>query len=433
MYFSNFLKDQVFIIKEKGIKILIYKITKLFVLLPVLLIALTLYIFILSLSPILRVRFLSLSFERIGRIYPLAWYLKLKNAGEFQHLKCLDLSFIKNKSNHNKVWLKLWKREIKILPFSILWKQVLFINTFFKNRFKHEILDYNSGLHDQISAKKNPHIIKSIKEDSFKKIILDNRKLINLDKKEIEDGKKYLTNIGISENRFICFHARDSAYLSQYDSSFNWSYHNFRDCDIETYSIAIKNLTNKSLFCLRMGSKVLNKISYANSKIIDYANSKEQSDLLDIYLASKCYFAIYSDAGLAAIPEMFGKPIVFVNWPALNFPTYNHNSLLIPKKIYSKKDKQLLPFKDSLQLQFNSKTWEKDLKDLDLVLLDNTAEEISEVSLEMESKLKNNHNLSKEDEILQEKFWNLINHKFIKSPSFRIGSEFLRKNKNLLN
>ena len=130
---------------------------------------------------------------------------------------------------------------------------------------------------------------------------------------------------------------------------------------------------------------------------------------------------------------MFGKPIVFVNWPALNFPTYNHNSLLIPKKIYSKKDKQLLPFKDSLQLQFNSGTWEKDLKDLDLVLLDNTAEEISEVSLEMESKLKNNHNLSKEDEILQEKFWNLINHKFMKSPSFRIGSEFLRKNKNLLN
>ena len=70
MYFSNFLKDQVFIIKEKGIKILIYKITKLFVLLPVVLVALTLYIFILSLSPILRVRFLSLSFERIGRIYP---------------------------------------------------------------------------------------------------------------------------------------------------------------------------------------------------------------------------------------------------------------------------------------------------------------------------------------------------------------------------
>ena len=80
MYFSNFLKDQVFIIKEKGIKILIYKITKLFVLLPVLLIALRLYIFILSISPILRVRFLSLRFDRIGAIYPLAWYLKLKGS-----------------------------------------------------------------------------------------------------------------------------------------------------------------------------------------------------------------------------------------------------------------------------------------------------------------------------------------------------------------
>ena len=80
MYFNNLLKDQVFNIKDKGIKLLIYKITKLFFLLPVFLTALILYIFILSISPILRVRFLSLSFERIGRIYPLAWYLKLKES-----------------------------------------------------------------------------------------------------------------------------------------------------------------------------------------------------------------------------------------------------------------------------------------------------------------------------------------------------------------
>ena len=432
MSFSNFLEDQVINIKKKGVKLLIYKIIKLFALLPILLVAFIFYIFILFISPILTVRFLSLSFTRIGAIYPLAWYLKLKKAGEFQHLKCLDFFFINNKFKHNKMWLKLWKREVTILPFSILWKQILFINTLFKNRHKHEILDYNSGLHDQISAKKYPNIIKSIKEDSFKKISLDNKKLLRFNEKEIDTGEKYLSNVGIKNNQFICFHARDSAYLAQYDSSFNWSYHNFRDCNIETYSMAVNNLTNKNLFCLRMGSKVLNKLSYSNSKIIDYANSKEQSDLLDIYLASKCYFAIYSDAGLAVIPEMFGKPIVFVNWPALNFPTYNHNSLLIPKKIYSTKNKQLLPFRESLQLKFN-KTWEKDLKDLDLALLDNTPEEISEVSLEMESKLNNSHKLNKEDEILQEKFWNLINHKFIKSPSFRIGSDFLRKNKNLLN
>ena len=38
-----------------------------------------------------------------------------------------------------------------------------------------------------------------------------------------------------------------------------------------------------------------------------------------------------------------------------------------------------------------------------------------------------------EEEDLQNKFWSLFKFKFLKSPTFRIGSKFLRQNQSLLN
>ena len=43
------------------------------------------------------------------------------------------------------------------------------------------------------------------------------------------------------------------------------------------------------------------------------------------------------ESGISVIPEVFNRPIVYVNWPALNFSCFNSDSLVIPKSFFQKK------------------------------------------------------------------------------------------------
>ena len=43
-------------------------------------------------------------------------------------------------------------------------------------------------------------------------------------------------------------------------------------------------MSAKNFVCFGMGAAVKEKLKCSNSKIIDYANSGDRSDLLDIYL-----------------------------------------------------------------------------------------------------------------------------------------------------
>ena len=66
-------------------------------------------------------------------------------------------------------------------------------------------------------------------------------------------------------------------------------------------------------------------------------------------------------------------------------------------------------------------------------LIDNTSEEILQITQEMESRLDGTWKKDEEDEILQKKFWQHFKssdlHGVIRS---RIGAHFLRANKDLI-
>ena len=93
----------------------------------------------------------------------------------------------------------------------------------------------------------------------------------------------------------------------------------------------MKKISEKNLYCFRMGSAVINKLEHINPRIIDYANSEDQSDFLDVYLGSRCFFSVYSDSGISLIPVVFNRPIAFVNWCIITHLENCRNSLFIPK------------------------------------------------------------------------------------------------------
>jgi hypothetical protein len=67
-------------------------------------------------------------------------------------------------------------------------------------------------------------------------------------------------------------------------------------------------------------------------------------------------------------------------------------------------------------------------------LVENSPEEILDVVIEMDERLKGTWENSEEDEELQRRFWNIFKvNDLSKVIRARIGTKFLRQNKELLN
>ena len=377
------------------------------------------------------VRLLPVNFSRIGGIYQLFWYLKLKNSKKISKNN-LDIFFVGDDYKHNSFWLKIWKRSFNFSKFSSFWKIYYLLKKKLNYKFDKSIEEY-SCLQNQYLSKANQNIFNNMSKDEENKIV--NSKAVNLifSNKEKEIGNSYLNKYKTSDYKFVCFHSRDSSYLKSYMPDKDWSYHNHRDCNINNYELAIKNLSKKGITCFRTGSITKDKLKFSNSKIIDYANNNDRSDFLDIYLGAKCYMSVYSECGITVIPELFDRPVVYTNWPGLNISSFNPNSLIIFKKFYSEKKKRFLSFKEINNLENCGNSSVHNLEEKGIKLIENTPDEINDAVFENLNRLQGNWKETHEETKLQNKFWSLFQHRFIKSNTLRIGSKYLLKNPELLN
>lgn len=251
---------------------------------------------------------------------------------------------------------------------------------------------------------------------------------------EEDKGKELLNEMNVN-SWFICFHSRDPTYLyAEVDSSIDWSYHNYRNSDIKNYLCAAKYITDVGGFALRMGSVVADKLPDLNNpRIIDYA-SYYRTDFGDIYLHAKCKFSLGDTAGIWTLPTAFHVPVACVNHlSTFDITPYRKGDLFIPKKVWSVEEKRFLTFREILESDvcrfFSGEQFSK----AGLVVVENTAEEILDLTKEMNERLDGTFEYTKEDEELQNKYHSLIqpHHRCYGTPA-RIGAKFLRQNKELL-
>jgi len=426
---KNFVYRNIRQINDGGYKVMHYKLIKFLKFIPLNIISLLIVFLIRVASLVVIIKLSPIDGSRVGSLYAAKFYLKLKKIDGLGKKNCIYLFFIHNQFGHvNYQWLKMWKKSINILPFSLLWQRVFAINRFFPNFKKYAM--YNLyALTSPEMMKKDETFIKSLKNNNLDKITKIHHPVVELTKDKIKIGEKFLKKTGSSNYNFLCFHARDPSYLNKSFPKRDWSYHNFRDSDIQTYVPAVQKIAEKGITCYRMGATVEKKIHCSNQKIIDYGNSEDRSDFLDIYLSSKCRFFLCSMTGISIFPETFNRPIVYVNCYLIPQPFMN-NSLFIFKKYYLNKEKRFMTFKEIYKL--GKQNHAAKLRELDIKLIDNTPEEITELVLEMNSRLNSTWEIKKEDEDLQGRFWSLFDDTFIKSNTFRIGAEYLKKNENLL-
>ena len=261
---------------------------------------------------------------------------------------------------------------------------------------------------------------------------------ISFTNEEIEDGLKYLRQVGVQPNQsFVCMIARDAVYKENYLSgnSRDWSYHSYRDSDIGNYVGAAELLTRQDYFIFRLGKGVKGNVEANNTSIVDYANSEHRSDFLDIYLSTHCRFFINGESGLLSVPGVFRVPIVFVNLAAIEYAiTWNSNIISIPKKYWLTKEKRFMAFREIYESGAGRFLRTGQYEKLGIELIENTSDEILDVSMEMHQRLNSTWETTEEDEVLQKRFWDTFPKSELHGEFLaRIGADFLRENRELLN
>ena len=260
---------------------------------------------------------------------------------------------------------------------------------------------------------------------------------LSFTEEEERKGRDVLSGMGIdSETPFVCFHTRDKAYLDiihSHQTREQWSYHDHRDCDINNYELGIRYLADFGYIALRTGQVVKSELSYAdNVRIIDYS-CNYRNDFADMYLNARCAFFVGGCSGLREVPQIFNVPMVEPNIIPLRYVPRGDKSLFIPKKLWDKQRKRLLTFPEILSNGIDD--WKKAQRYVDgnIEIIENTSHEILDVVKEMNKRHNGTWIGENEDEELQDRFRSLFlpDHPYHGFPS-RIGAEFLRQNRSLL-
>jgi putative glycosyltransferase (TIGR04372 family) len=392
------------------------------------------------LRPLVVIRLGQIDIGRIGGVIPLDWYLAEKRGkGMAETGDFLDLFLLVKSTRHvNSQWEKMWRRTGLVFVSGNPLFDAIFLLLNDSTRGTNHVIP------DLCALPTKPDVQRFINEggelqtsavaDLIRKILDYTDLPIWFTENETKRGQELVSQIGIERQQFICFHNRDSKFLDKYAPQIDWSYHDYRDSDIDNYVPAMEYLAVKGYFALRMGLDVSAPIRSESPNVVDYSMSKYRSDFNDIYLGANCRFFVCSDTGISTIPERFRRPIVLVNWlTSWSLSTWIHTGLVIFKKLYDRKKGRFLTFSELLSIDLSRESTMELKEDSEMMLIENTPDEIVEVTAEMEERLNGTWQTTALNEELQAKFWELLGGtNFIRSENLRIGSEFLKNNEELL-
>ena len=179
------------------------------------------------------------------------------------------------------------------------------------------------------------------------------------------------------------------------------------------------------------------KLNYKSSRVIDYSNSKFQSDFMDLYLLSKCNFYLGSDSGIGNVSVISNRYIGLCNSTYFhNLQVQNFKRVVIFKKYYSRKLKRFLSLNEIFENEIHKFSLKSEFENQNINIIDNSEDEISNLAIEIDSILSNKYFISENDLKYHTEFWNIIK-KYGVNPKnnyneIRVSNYFLKNNLYLL-
>lgn len=408
----SFVSSQIKQIRAGGFPVFFSKAYTFFLML----LAVPIVLLVRLLRPLVVIRFGSLQSRRIGHfLADTEVYLLERDAGR-QPPRTFDIFYHYLPISNFQV-KKMLERigKLHISPFTTFTQIIDRVNRLLPGGTRHVVKKSDVDLHS-LRAHARPYL--------------------SLTTEEEELGRRQIQRLGIANgNSFICFHARDPAYLDAVYPNYKWRYQDFRDSNIDNYLPAAEEMTRRGYYALRMGAVVKNPLNSQNPSIIDYA-VKARTEFLDVYLGAKCRFFICDGGGISTIPMVFRRPIVLANYVHISLraiAVWGACDLLIPKKFWSSKEHRFLSLREILDSDIETFSKSEQYKHMGIELIENTPEEITAVTVEMDERLKGTWQAAVEDEQLQQRFLSILRVKQLNKINLvRIGAEFLRNNQAFL-
>jgi putative glycosyltransferase (TIGR04372 family) len=395
---SNFLNKQCNQIKEGGwmavrrkARIAIIRLVKFPIYLFGCILSLPLVLFIRLIRPFKLVRFGPVRSDVIGHMVCDPEYYLCER--EIEGCRATDCFYYETRPLPNEQWGLMLQRQLRINSFFYFLDKT---NLLIPGGKTHHKIMCPTGSRDikGFVAKTKPHITFTLEED--------------------RQGRLFLEELGMkSSDKFVCLIVRDSAYKEKLQKWGNrdWSYHNYRDSDIDTYNETALTLAEKGYWVFRMGKMVHKPLKAFHPHILDYATSEYKSDFLDLWLMANCFFCISTATGIDVVAGVvFRRPVAYVNAVSLGFivPQANRDSIWLPKKVIWTDSKKQLTLEEQIETGAIGFLLSKEFVKAGVELIDNSPEEITKTVLEIEAKITELWKLQPKDNDRQKKFWNIL-------------------------
>ncbi len=386
--------------------------------LPVFVIFLLVYV---ALFPLVRIRIGIFPTERIGHLaLNPELYMRRRFIAKGEKNTARQWTFFVAGQPVNHQILKMWQRKLPVVKSVTLHAALRATQTLWKASPFYEPLEMLSNEYFEFHSA--PPALSFTDE-------------------EIAQGRAQLRRWGIDPNHdwYVCVHVRDERYLNVvYSKAGDWSYHNFRNADIDTLNLAIEEIIARGGFVIRLGQHVEKPFTVKHSHVIDYA-AEWRSDFMDVFLTAHCRFFLGTTSGIADMAMIFDRPRLAVNWVPFGNAPWGKSCLFIPKLVERHNGAlgQKLSFEEALTLfsdRADAKLWDGRVFNAGgFRYIDNTPDEILQVTCEMLDRLDSKYQPCAEERELQQLYFSLVpDTHWSKSVRTPIGAAFLKQNKKLL-
>jgi putative glycosyltransferase (TIGR04372 family) len=350
-------------------------------------ICLPLVLIIRLIKPLKIVRFTWLPSRLMGHaVIDLDAYLSQTALGLLPEKKILDLYYFESTQHSNRYWKKIVERNLPVARFFYYLHR---FNALFPGWEPHYKKSYGE-LHasadpENLVGRVGPQITFTAQEE--------------------KTGMDFLQKMGMSKDaKFVCVQVRDDAHDAKLNPvGLPSGYNDFRNSDINDYVPAFEFLVEKGYWVIRMGKLTRNRLQTGNTRILDYSNSGERTEFLDIWLCFNCTFMITTGSGIDAVAAVGRKPLVFVNFLAyLDIAYMYRNSLVVFKHLYDAKSGRRLSLAEIVQRESETHYKSSDFYgSRGIAWQSNTSVEIKDAVEEMHDRLQNTWQESPQDLELQ--------------------------------
>ena len=345
----------------------------------------------------------------IGHIAAIDTLVKLRLLGQLSPEK--RVVFVPRGSVVNYCYLDYWKQYLDIIYLDN--QNYRLLTSLCSSISEHHCIETKDGFIKLQSASNLAQVL----------WFSENRPpLLKLKEVDRERGLKTLEHWAIPRGSwFVAIHVRESSQGALRSGP---------NADIMTYLPAIETITSAGGYVIRMGHPGMKALPPIPN-VIDYANSEDKSDWMDVFLWASCRFFIGTSSGPATVPPSFGTPILHTNACAIAIDHFVPDSLFLPKLFWSNDKNRFFTFKEMFD---GPMAWSvsRIYDGVDFDLIDNTPEEIELAVVEMLDNLESPTLKRKELSNLQQQFNELRKQYGDTTGQMTICETFIQKHSDLL-